>query len=79
MYYDRALNSGADQDRHHIDICQSGIARCAIGSGDIHKGISICKKSADDALMKQCAMLLEANKVHHASINSTFCDSWPPY
>lgn len=76
LHYERALNCGCGHDEKHNDICQSGIARCAIGSGDIHKGISLCQKLSDIGLMKQCAVLLEANKVYYASIIPTFSDSF---
>ena len=47
----------------HLRICQSGIARSAVGSGDIRKGIALAIQSDDQGLMKQCAALLEENKV----------------
>ncbi len=63
--YEHALNSGVENGNlvSHQRICHSGIARSAVGSGDIRKGISLAVKSSDSTLMKQCAAILEDNKV----------------
>ena len=65
LNYERALSCGDDVGggSEHQRICQSGVARSAIGSGDIRKGIALAMKSSDQTLMKQCAALLEDNKV----------------
>jgi hypothetical protein len=56
---DESGNSSAE----HLRVCQSGVARSAVGSGDIRKGIALAIQSGDQVLMKQCAALLEENKV----------------
>ena len=63
MNYERALKSGYKDSEKHMRICQSGIARSAIGAGDVHKGILLSRNSGDLILQKQCAALLEENKV----------------
>ena len=71
MNYERALNcgdggedeNGSISNAEHLRICQSGVARSAVGSGDIRKGIALAIQSGDQGLMKQCAALLEDNKV----------------
>lgn len=69
LNYERALNCGDGEDENgisnveHLRICQSGVARSAVGSGDIRKGIALAIQSGDQGLMKQCAALLEENKV----------------
>lgn len=63
--YERSLSSGVENinQAEHLRICHSGIARCAVGSGDVHKGVSLAVQSGDRALMKQCAVILEDSKV----------------
>lgn len=67
LNYERALScgdsAGESGSSEHQRICQAGIARSSVGSGDIRKGIALAIKSNDQALMKQCASLLEENKV----------------
>lgn len=61
------MNAGVENNEIQIEhrrICTSGIARSSIGSGDIRKGITLALQSNDQALMKQCATLLEDTKVH---------------
>jgi WD repeat-containing protein 19 len=60
------VENGPDQTEHQR-ICQSGISRSAVGSGDIRKGISLAVQSNDRVLMKQCAAILEDNKVCFSS------------
>ncbi len=52
-----------DDEELHQRLCQSGLARCAIGSGDLRRGIQLAHKLGQPQLMKQCAALLEENKV----------------
>lgn len=63
--YERAMSAGVENESQveHQRVCQSGIARSSVGSGDIRKGISLALQSSDQVLMKQCATLLEDNKV----------------
>lgn len=65
MNYERAMVAGVENENQaeHQRVCQSGIARSSVGSGDIRKGISLALQSSDQVLMKQCATLLEDNKV----------------
>ena len=65
LNYEHALSSGVENENpiEHQRICQSGIARSAVGSGDVRKGISLALKSNDPTLMKQCATILEDSKV----------------
>lgn len=65
MNYERALNCGIENgdQTEHQRVCNSGIARSSIGSGDIRKGITLALQSNDQILMKQCAALLEDTKV----------------
>ncbi|EFX73748.1 hypothetical protein DAPPUDRAFT_324995 [Daphnia pulex] len=65
LYYERAMSAGVENgpdQAEHQRICQSGISRSAVGSGDIRKGISLAIQSNDRVLMKQCAAILEDNK-----------------
>ncbi|KZS07049.1 Outer segment 6 [Daphnia magna] len=64
--YERALSSGVENVNQveHQRICHSGIARCAVGSGDVNKGVSLAVQSGDRTLMKQCAVILEDNKFY---------------
>jgi WD repeat-containing protein 19 len=66
LNYERAMSSAVENENQseHQRICQSGIARSAVGSGDIRKGISLAVQSNDRILMKQCATILEGNKVY---------------
>lgn len=63
LNYERALNRENGASTEHQQVCQAGIARSAIGSGDIRKGISLALNSNDPVLLKQCAGLLEDTKV----------------
>ena len=63
--YQLALKHEWDDPDQHRRICQSGMARSAIGSGDIRMGIQLAQTLRDSHLMKQCASLLEENKVSH--------------
>jgi WD repeat-containing protein 19 len=65
LNYERAMSSEVESvnQAEHKRICQSGIARSAVGSGDIRKGISLAVQSNDRVLMKQCAAILEDHKV----------------
>jgi len=60
------VENGTDQAEHQR-MCQSGISRSAVGSGDIRKGITLAVQSNDRVLMKQCATILEDNKVCFSS------------
>lgn len=77
LNYERALNCGdgggdenGSSSAEHLRICQSGVARSAVGSGDIRKGIALAIQSGDQILMKQCAAVLEENKVFAKNYNS---------
>lgn len=73
--YERALNASNTEENQeeHLRVCLAGIARSAVGSGDIRKGIAQAMEMNDLALLKQCASILEENKVcirlNHDTVN----------
>lgn len=82
LNYERAMSAGVENgpdQAEHQRICQSGISRSAVGSGDIRKGISLAVQSNDRVLMKQCAAILEDNKVCFLSKLSMNCQETCPY
>lgn len=65
LNYERATEAShsVENPEEHQRICNAGIARSAVGSGDIRKGIALAMEINDPNLLKQCASILEENRV----------------
>ena len=72
--YERALYASdtVENDEEHRRVCLAGTARSAVGSGDIRKGIAQAMEMNDSTLLKQCASILEGNKVSTRILYKTF-------
>ena len=70
--YERALTYELNQQASDKFVCESGLARCAVASGNVRRGIQLATRLKDGALMQQCAELLESAKVRFSKINFKF-------
>ena len=49
--------------QEHNEICQSGIARMAIKTGDLRRGVQLAKQLEGRVVKRDCAIILEQMKV----------------
>ena len=71
-HYERGLSvakRSEDDDSHYIS-CKCGVARMSLRSGDLRKGLDICKELKQNrALHRDCAEILESMKQNSEAAN----------
>uniref|UniRef100_A0A0N5CG41 TPR_REGION domain-containing protein n=1 Tax=Strongyloides papillosus TaxID=174720 RepID=A0A0N5CG41_STREA len=72
-YYEMGLfeeNSDTTEEQYeHNEICNSGIARTSLKTGDFRKGIALASSIPIRSLKKECAMILEQQKQYFEAAN----------
>lgn len=59
LNYEKALSGLTAVDLDVEKTCKSGMAKISIRTGDIPKGLALCRELRDQALSEECAVLLE--------------------
>lgn len=60
---DLTLSSGVPGAAERRATCQAGVARCCILAGDAERGVELALADGSEALLLQCARLLEREQL----------------
>uniref|UniRef100_A0A0N4ZGZ8 TPR_REGION domain-containing protein n=1 Tax=Parastrongyloides trichosuri TaxID=131310 RepID=A0A0N4ZGZ8_PARTI len=72
-YYEKGLfkedSNTSEEEFEHNEICNSGIARTSLKTGDFKRGISLASQIPIRSLKKECAIILEQQKQYFDASN----------
>ncbi|CEF65464.1 Tetratricopeptide-like helical domain-containing protein [Strongyloides ratti] len=72
-YYEKGLfdenENTTEEEYHHNEICNCGIARTSLKIGDFKKGIALASQIPIRSLKKECALILEQQKQYFDAAN----------